>query len=194
MATKPEVIGMNPSWTTAQKIGFNRIKDALPVALGYLSDEMPILDNHTDKMLVDEVGSLKQAKKILEKAEKAHVERLKARMAGIKLPLKEGEEQKYGADSLKGDAYEATYRGGGRVILNQEACKELIQEATDEGIHLKRLMAAIKAGQIELPQNVLLKDMQPATGTEAAIPQETNGPDFFTTAAGGRALYVEPIA
>jgi hypothetical protein len=93
MATKPEVIGMNPSWTTAQKIGFNRIKDALPVALGYLSDEMPILDNHTDKMLVDEVGSLKQAKKIIEKAEKAHVERLKARMAGIKLPLKEGEEQ-----------------------------------------------------------------------------------------------------
>jgi hypothetical protein len=180
MATKPEVIGMNPSWTTAQKIGFNRIKDALPVALGYLSDEMPILDNHTDKMLVDEVGSLKQAKKILEKAEKAHVERLKARMGG--------------ADSLKGDAYEATYRGGGRVILNQEACKELIQEATDEGIHLKRLLAAIKAGQIELPQNVLLKDMQPATETEAAIPQETNGPDFFTTAAGGRALYVEPIA
>lgn len=175
----------NPAWSLAQNAGWDRVQEALPIALGYLGEDIPVLDNHSDKQLVDEVGVLKQAKKIVEKAEKAHVERLKFRLGS--------------ADGLKGDVYEATYRGGGRVILNQEACKEIVAAYEEEGVHLKRLLAAIKSGQVTLPENVILGykketiDLGDGTPpTEVQVP-ESNNTDFFTTAAGGRSLYVEPI-
>ena len=180
MASRQPSITQNPNWGKAQVALFERLDAALPVVMAYMSDEIPILDNHTDAMIVDEVGDLKKVKKAVENAEKAHVERLKVRM-GTK-------------DSLKGDLYEAKFRGGGRRILNQGACKEFITQADNLNIHLGRLLAAIESGQIEVPENVGLKPEKPGTSAEDPfVSGETNEDEFFTSAAGGRALYVEAM-
>lgn len=174
MASQPK-FSPHPSYSKGQYQAYMKAQEALPIALSYLAEEIPVLDNHTDAQLVDEVGVLKQAKKTFEKAEKAHVERLKARMGD--------------RDDLTGGLYKAQYRGTKRVILNQEACKALVEQFDEEGIHLGRLLNAIKSGQLQVPQNCFLVD--PA---EEGVAPELNHDDFFTTAAGGRSLYVEPIA
>lgn len=179
MASKAqnESIVMNPNWTAAQRAYFYRLRDALPILMGYLSSEIPVLDNHSLEQIVDETGVLKQVKKTSEKAEKAHVERLKARMGNL--------------DEKRGETYQAIYRGGSRIILNQEACKAAVAQFDEEGIHINRLLAAIKSGQVDLSNspNVFLKDPV----EEGATP-ELNYDVFFTTAGGGRSLYVEPIS
>lgn len=185
MATKADLsIVAHPDWTGAQRTFFFRLKEALPILMGYLGEEIPVLDNTTDNQLVDEVGVLKQVKKTAEKAEKTHVERLKSRIGD--------------KDSMRGGAYEATYRGSKRIILNQDACKELIQKANDLEINLGRLMAAIESKQISIPNNVFLGEVEKTIAPEDSEPYtvtvpETNDTDFFSTAAGGRSLYVEPI-
>jgi hypothetical protein len=166
----------NPSWTEPQIKKWDQVQLALPIALGYVGD-IPVLDNHSDADLIDEVGVLKQAKKCIEVAEKAHVERLKARMGN--------------QDKLFGSSYVATYRGGSRIILNQEKCKEVITAFDEEGIHLERLLAALKSGQIQVPDNIKLLPTKPDPTLDGA---ELNYDTFFTTAGGGRSLYVEPIA
>lgn len=173
MATKAELtIVAHPDWTSAQRTFFFRLKESLPILMSYLTSEIPVLDNLSDKALVDEVGVVKQIKKTAEKCEKAHVERLKARL---------GEK-----DELMGDAYHAQYRGGERIILNQEACREFIEKANEMEIHLGRLLAAIESKQVQVPNNVFLNQDDPQA-------PEFNNPDFFTSAKGGRSLYVEPI-
>lgn len=167
-------IAAHPDWGVAQNTLFARIAAAVPIALGYAGNEIPVLDNHTNEQLVDETGALKQAKKIFDKAEKTHVERLKARIGHL--------------DNCTGDAYVASFRGGSRVILNQEKCKEFIEECNQEGIHIGRLLEALKSGQLDLPTECILRD--PVGEDEAG---ESNNVDFYTTSAGGRALYVEPI-
>lgn len=179
MSKNPTIVA-NPNWNAKQNTAFERLDAALPVAISYLSGEIPVLDNHTDEMLVDEVGDLKKVKKVFETAEKAHVERLKARMGD--------------RDVLLGDIYEAKYRGSKRTILNQGLCKEVIAAFDEEGIHIQRLLAAIQSGQIKVPENVVLKPFTNATDTEEAIPGESNFEVFHTTSDGGRALYVEVIA
>lgn len=181
MASKqPESIVANPNWTTAQRTFFHRLREALPVMMGYLGSEIPVLDNHTLEAVIDETGVLKQVKKVAETAEKAHVERLKTRLND---------------KDARGGTYAATWSGGSRVILKQDACKEFINKADAIDVHLGRLLAAIESGQVQLPNNVFLKE---ATEGEFAsevdpVPPETNHTDFFTTAAGGRSLYVKPI-
>lgn len=169
MATKVPTYAENPSWTEAQKKVFHRVNRALPIALGYVGNEIPVLDNHTDKMLVDEVGLLKQGLKPFKKGEAAHVERLKARIGD--------------ADSMDGDEYQAVYRGSKRVILNQEKCKETMTKWDDEGIDLDKLLAAIIERKVALPNEVFIGDGDPL-----------NHDKHHTTASGGRSLYVEPIA
>lgn len=178
MASKvrDDTILANPSWNKAQNRFFGKLRDALPVVMGYMNDEIPLLDNHSDAAIVDETGLVKQVKKAVEKAEKAHVERLKARLGD--------------KDGLKGDSYEATYRGGGRIILNQEKCKEVIAAFDAEGVSITRLLAALQSGQVSLTagaSNVLLND------PDDDMPAESNRDVFFTSAAGGRSLYVEEM-
>jgi hypothetical protein len=193
MATKLPSITAKPDWNKAQMTAFERLDSALPVAMSYLSGEIPVMDNHTDEMLVDEVGDLKKAKKLLETAEKAHVELLKVRMNSKERPPAEDEDgPQYGVDNLRGDIYEAKYRGSKRTILNQGLCKDTIEAFDEEGIHIQRLLAAIKAGQIQVPENVVLKPEAP-NPDGGVIPGETNFRVFHTTADGGRSLYVEPI-
>ncbi len=36
--------------------------------MGYMNDEIPLLDNHSDAAIVDETGLVKQVKKAVEKA------------------------------------------------------------------------------------------------------------------------------
>jgi hypothetical protein len=177
MASKQPTFTAHPDWSEAQLKAWKRVQIALPIALGYVGSEIPVLDNHTNVMLVDEVGVLKKAKKCLETAEKAHVERLKARMGD--------------ADEMGGTEYIATFRGSKRVILKQDACKEAVQKFDDVGVHIGRLLAAIESGQIQIPENVQLQ----ADATREDWPNgfETNDSDFYTTSAGGRSLYVEPI-
>lgn len=176
MASKPNAIVENPGWSLAQRTFFQRLQNGLPVLMGYLGEEIPVLDNHSNQQIVDETGLLKQIKKTTEKAEKAHVERLKSRIGD--------------QDSMRGSSFKATYRGSSRVILKQEAAKELVDLCDSEGIHIGRLMAAIKSGRIDLSmaEDVFLKDE-----ADPNDPGESNRDDFFTTAAGGRSLYVEPI-
>lgn len=179
MATKADLtIVAHPDWSAAQRTFFFRLKEALPILMGYLAEEIPVLDNMSDQSLVDEVGVLKQVKKTAEKAEKAHVERLKARIGSL--------------DGMRGGAFEATYRGSERVILKQDACKELISKADDMEIHIGRLFAAIESKQISIPSNVFLQEEEhPETNVTI---MESNHADFYTTAAGGRSLYVDPIS
>lgn len=186
MATKADMtITAHPDWTNAQKTFFFKLKEALPIVMGYLADEMPVLDNTADYKIVDEVGVLKQIKKPVEAAEKTHVERLKARMGD--------------KDNLRGSTYIAEFRGSKRVILNQEKCKELVAEFDEAEIHIGRLLAAIKSGQIQVPENVVLGEIRtevvPDDGGEpyTVVIPETNHTDYFTTSAGGRALYVKDI-
>ena len=174
MATKAEnKIVAHPDWSAAQNKLFAYFRDALPIVMSYLGSEIPVLDNTSDETLIDEVGLLKQLKKPVEKAEKAHVERLKARLGD--------------KDKADGTAFKAEYRGSSRTILKQEACKELIDQCDEEGIHLLRLIAAIKAGDVAVPPEVLLID------PSDDAPAESNRADFYTTSAGGRSLYVDPI-
>lgn len=181
MASKAlDSIVANPNWKAPQRTFFHRLRDALPVLMGYLEEEIPVMDNHTIQQVVDETGLLKQVKKTAEKAEKAHVERLKARMGD--------------RDSQRGEAFEAVYRGSSRVILNQEKCKEVVAMLDEEGVHLGRLISALKSGQLACPDNVLLQDETGSPGQPDFVPAETNRDTFYTTAAGGRSLYVEPIS
>lgn len=168
MGVKLAQYSENPSWTAAMKRAYHRVQEALPIALGYLADEIPVLDNHSDKQLVDEVGLLKQAKKTIEKAEKAHVERLKARLGN--------------QDSLTGENYKATYRGSKRVILNQGACKEVMAAFDAEEINIRKLLELVKASELLLPKEVYFEGMS------------LSNTDFYhTTSDGGRSLYVDPI-
>jgi hypothetical protein len=169
MAAKTQTYQENPDWTEAQRKVFHRVNRALPIALGYLSNEIPVLDNHTDAMLVDEVGGLKQALKPFKKAEAAHVERLKARIGD--------------KDGMDGVEFKAEYRGSKRVILNQERCKETMTKWDDEGIDLDKLLAAIIERKVALPNEVFIADGD-----------LLNTDKHHTTAAGGRSLFVEPIA
>ena len=181
MASKSanESIPMNPNWSVSQRAFFYRIRDALPILMGYLGTEIPVLDNHSNAQIVDETGVLKAVKKTAESAEKAHVERLKVKMGD--------------ADTMRGETYEAQYRGGGRVILNQGACKDLIEKADNLEVHLGRLLAAIESKQVTIPNNVFLRDEE-TSDDGLVIPPESNHPDFFTSAAGGRSLYVVGIS
>ena len=174
MPTKAEnSIVAHPDWSQAQLKLFGYFREALPLVMSYLGSEIPVLDNTSDEALIDEVGLLKQLKKPVEKAEKTHVERLKARLGD--------------KDSMDGTAFKAEFRGSSRVILKQEACKAFIETCDEEGIHIGRLMEALKKGEITIPPEVLLDD------PSDDAPAESNREDFFTTAAGGRSLYVDPI-
>lgn len=163
MTTTTPIIA-NPSWTRAQAIAFARIGDAIPYVISYSADEIPVLDNHSLEQLIDETGALKAAKKLVETAEKAHVERLKARL-GAK-------------DSHKGDKYEANYRGTKRTILNQGLCKEILEAYDAEGIDIRALLDEIKAGRIDI------------TAECATSAENSNSQHFHTTSDGGRSLYV----
>lgn len=172
MASKPAAYTANPSWNKAQKDRFELIQKAIPIALSYMGSEIPVLDNHTDAMLVDEVGLLKQALKPFKDSEAAHVERLKARMGA--------------AQEMRGDEYYAQYTGGARTILNQQACKDIIAKFEEEGIHIGRLLAAILSKQITVPNNVFLQESD-----KPEVPDESNDDDFYVK-SGGAALYVKP--
>lgn len=154
----------NPSWTRAQTIAFGRIVDAIPYVVAYSADEIPVLDNHSLEQLIDETGALKAAKKLVETAEKAHVERLKARLGD--------------KDGHKGDKYEANYRGSKRTILNQGLCKEILEAYDAEGIDIRALLDEIKAGRIDI------------TAECATSAENSNSQHFHTTSDGGRSLYV----
>lgn len=174
MATKAkqaDTIVAHPDWNTAQQMFFQRLRESMPTLMAYLGEEIPVLDNHSDAQLVDETGVLKKVKKTVEKAEKTHVERLKARMGNKK--------------ALSGSAYQANYKGTERTILNQGMCKELIQGFEDEGIALTRLLQAIKQGNVKLSSEAFLTD--PVDDDD--IP-ESNMTSFYTTTP-GNALYVD---
>ena len=164
----------HPSWNVAQRNYFRTLQDALPVVMGYLETEIPVLTNHTDNMLVDETGVLKKVKKVVEKAEKAHVERLKARMGNKK--------------TLRGSVYEAAYRGAERTILNQGECKALIELAEENQLNLKKLVGMVVNQEIQVPNDVWLQDDGDTEGS-----CESNRDTFFTTSP-GNALYVEALS
>lgn len=162
---------VHPNWSARQQMMFHIIQDALPIALAYEAEEIPIMDNHTTEALIDETGLLKSAKKVIEKAEKAHVERLKMRLGD--------------ASKKDGYRYKAEYRGSIRTILNQGLCKEMAAAWDEEGIHIGRTLEAIKNGEIVVPDSCILK----LTGGENPI-DETNTAELHITSDGGRALYV----
>ncbi len=165
MASKVESILMNPSWNMAQQTFFKRLRDALPVFVSYLESEIPVLDNTTTEQLVDEVGLIKQVKKHCEKVEKTHAERLKARLGG---------------EDTRGSAFQATFRGGTRVILDQGACKALISTCDAVGFDLGKLLKALENGY-EIPEEFRLGEEQKNYG------------DFFKESEGGMSLYVDPL-
>lgn len=163
MASKP-----NPSWTEPQKKIHSQIFEGADIVIPYFGDEIPRLDNHTDEQLCDMVGVVKKGKKAFENVEKILVQRFKARLGQRR--------------ELRGHKYEATIRGdgGGRTILNQSKCKELLEKADELGVDLLGYLEAVE-------QDIVAID------TPLGEDSPTNM-EAFHTSSGGDALYVEPIA
>jgi hypothetical protein len=132
MASKP-----HPDWSEAQKAKFKVVQEALDIAIPYHGQEIPRLDNNSREQVCDQLGVVKQAAKVLEKAENTLKERFK--------PL-------LGDDTeLRTSRYEATLKGSVRTALNQGLCKELLAAADGAGLDLNKLMVALGEGQFTVP-------------------------------------------
>lgn len=152
MASKAQTarsIVEHPGWNKAQRGYFQDLENGLPIVMSYLSGDIPELSNHTDQQLVDETGVLKTLKKGVEKAEKAHVERLKARLDGT--------------PKLRGEEYEASIRNQERYALHQETVKNFIGKADSLEVDLMALLDLIAKKEIALPNSVFLQEVDGVT-------------------------------
>lgn len=104
-------------WTPTQKAKFLNFQQAADLAIPYYAKEVPALGNLTPQGLVDQLGTVKDAIKDLEKVEGI----LKGRL----------ESQLEGKRTLRGDSHEMEIRSSERTALNQAKVKEYL---TEQGI------------------------------------------------------------
>ena len=168
MAIKLKSITENPGWNKRQKKVFATLEEALPTVMSYASGEIPVLDNHSDAQIVDELGPVKALKKAVETAEKAHSDRLKVRMAGKK--------------KLDGEDYYAEIRASERVAINQQAVKDFIEKCDGLEIDVMRLIDVVAKKELVVPNEVFLK----------VIMDESNGKYFYGSTE-VQALYIKEL-
>jgi hypothetical protein len=164
----------NPSWTEPQKKVHGQIAQAIDIVIPYFGPEIPVLDNHTDEMLCDELGVVKAAGKAFELAENALKERFKARLGQRKL--------------LRATKYEATVRDSTRTALNQGKVKSFLERADEHNIDIQVLLDYVISKQVQVPNDVFFPE--PKEGEEEE--QKTNISNFFSSTPVA-SLFVEPI-
>lgn len=174
MASKLNSIVENPSWNKRQKKVFTQLQEALPTVMSYASGEIPVLDNHSDAQIVDELGPVKALKKSIETAEKAHAERLKARMDGKK--------------KLDGEDYYAEIRTSERTAINQGLVKEFIDKCDGLQVDIIALLDAIAKKEVAIPNVAFLKVLE--DDSEDGETMESNGRHFYSTSQ-VPALYIK---
>jgi hypothetical protein len=139
MASKP-----HPDWSEAQKKKHKVVLEALDIAIPYHGQEIPRLDNNSREQVCDQLGVVKEAAKVLEKAENTLKERFKPLM---------------GSDTeLRTSRYEATLKGSVRTALDQGLCKELLSAADGAGLDLAKLMHRLNDDNFVVPDGCSLAD------------------------------------
>jgi hypothetical protein len=172
----------NPGWNKKQKKIFGILEAALPTVMSYASGEIPVLDNHSDAQIVDELGPVKALKKAVEAAEKPHGERLKARMNGKK--------------ELVGEEYQAEIRTSTRTAINQGEVKAFIDKCDNLQIDIMKLLGAIANKQVTIPNEVFLEVPSEEVLAAGAVEEddgtvmESNGKYFYSSTS-VEALYVK---
>ena len=111
MASRPLLKDMND----AQKKAARNIDLATDTVLAYAARDIPSADNLTPEGLVEDLGRLNIARKLLEKTEKIIKERLKATMPP-------------GTREIRSDNFTMNYENRERTALDQSKAKSYLEE------------------------------------------------------------------